>query len=656
MAKGLLQSSEPNLSSPQGDTHPKTAALTSHDKNRDKCCLVCWRWTKMALNDSLKDGIKNLFSVNFDYTDRRIPLGICNTCRRGLYDYNKSKVNSKNLELVHRTFDFINIPPSTRSELVCSCKICLVAKGPVKVGNFKKFSGPARKLETIPENTNPTPGPAPSTVPKVIPSTSGAISKVQKNPDDLLKCGKCLNPLGKGIPHNCTQKSLADNLQKICDKNPSVGQKVAAKTLRSKEPSPGGRVHLELGAGRSKLAVAVNAPPACKKTPVNAEEDVTKFCLELGLGIGKQMEFSTQMNKWFGPGTIQTGFQKALREMSRTVSGKCHVTQLEFQVKGAANLVSLPIWAVNDLDEYVTFLHEKRNLHFSQTKILLGIDMGQKFLKTTLQVIDVEQEESDEKVSKKGEKFKSTGVRKLHFAAICDHQVPESHFNTKVILDHIQAHKVKYTFVSDLMEQNKFHGKQPHSCDHPCHICPAPKSDFLSVYPLSTYESCVRDYERWQSESGKRKDLNQYHNQEFKPIGVEHMTEVELKEYILLNAPCPPVHLILSTNTLVDIGENLWGWGIKEWLKLSMVGYKNYFGGTLEGNQCSTLLDNYGILDNLARKHGRLDMSSFIRVVKALCGIKKACFGAKLDPNFESICDEFRDSLVAFEEFCNTKF
>merc|ERR1712001_63773 len=86
------------------------------------------------------------------------------------------------------------------------------------------------------------------------------------------------------------------------------------------------------------------------------------------------------------------------------------------------------------------------------------------------------------------------------------------------------------------------------------------------------------------------------------------------------------------------------------------VGYKNYFGGTLEGNQCSTLLDNYGILDNLAREHGRLDMSSFIRVIKALCGIKKACFGAKLDPNFESICDEFRDSLVAFEEFCNTKF
>merc|ERR1712141_267320 len=85
----------------------------------------------------------------------------------------------------------------------------------------------------------------------------------------------------------------------------------------------------------------------------------------------------------------------------------------------------------------------------------------------------------------------------------------------------------------------------------------------------------------------------------------------------------------------------------------SMVGYKDYFGGTLEGNQCSTLLDNYGILQSLAEKHGRVDMNSYVRVLKALCGIKKACFGSKLDPNFESICDEFRESLVAFNEISN---
>ena len=448
-----------------------------------------------------------------------------------------------------------------------------------------------------------------------------------------------------GYPHDCCQETLDKNLQEISEKNPAIAQKQAARTLRSKEPSPGGRVHLALS-GRSSLAVAVNAPPASKRVPPSAE-DIRKFGLEMGFGIGKQEELGRQMNKWYGPNSVQTGFQKGLRDMSKIVAGKCHVTHLEFEVKGASNLVSLPIWAVDDLEEYVTWLHEQRGLHFSETLVVLGIDMGQKFLKTTLQVINLKEEEGSRKSQ---EKFKSTGVRKLHFAAICDHQVPETHHNVEVILNHIQAHKVKYIFASDLKMQNVYHGKQPHSCDHPCHLCPAPKWDFLSIFPLTTYESAVKDYENWQAQSGQRKDLKDFHNQEFKPIGVEHMTEEQLKEVILVNAPCPPLHLVLATNTLVDIFKKVWEWGAIEWLKKSVAEFKNYFGGTLEGNQCSKLLDSYADLAKLARDHNKPEIMPFVKVLKAMCGIKKACFSAELDPEFESICDKFRDSLSELDE------
>ena len=106
---------------PQGDSHPKTAAIPSHDKNRLKCCLVCWRYcNEFVLNDTLKTGIHSLFAVVFDYSDRKTPLGICSTCRRGIYDFNKTGVNSKNLVLVHKTVDFIIIPAATRSEQVCT--------------------------------------------------------------------------------------------------------------------------------------------------------------------------------------------------------------------------------------------------------------------------------------------------------------------------------------------------------------------------------------------------------------------------------------------------------------------------------------------------------------------------------------------------------
>ena len=82
------------------------------------------------------------------------------------------------------------------------------------------------------------------------------------------------------------------------------------------------------------------------------------------MGIGKQRDLGRQLNEWFGRGSVAPGFQKALRDMSNIVSGKFHVTHLEFKVEAADNLVELPIWAVNDLEEYVKFLHEKRNLGF----------------------------------------------------------------------------------------------------------------------------------------------------------------------------------------------------------------------------------------------------------------------------------------------------
>ena len=148
---GLLQSSEPSLPDPRGASHPKSKSATSHDQKRLKCCLVCWRWADNVLNDTLKAGIHSLFGIEFDYSDRRIPLGICSTCRRGIYDFNKTKANSKNLELLHKNVDFIKIPATTRSEQVCSCTICNVAKGPVKAGKFQKYKGAAKKLEPIPE-------------------------------------------------------------------------------------------------------------------------------------------------------------------------------------------------------------------------------------------------------------------------------------------------------------------------------------------------------------------------------------------------------------------------------------------------------------------------------------------------------------------------
>ena len=630
---GFLQTSEQSLLTSQGVTHPKTSA--SHEQNRLKVCVVCWTYTKIdpkiKLNDSLKVEIDRLFNVQFDYSDPRVPLGICSNCKNGLYAFKSTNLNSRNLILQHRTFDHVLITPSTRSQQKCACIICETGSNPIKAGNFKKYKGATKKLLSIQGKKIQKP------VPKITP----------KDP-----CAGCLGKKERGHPHTCNLTTLEANMEIIMEKNPKLGQRLAAKVLSGKSPSPGGRVHLDLGAGRSKMKVAVNAPKGIfQKKQVSAEE-LHEFCLDFQLGIGAEQKMGAKMNDWFGSGSMETGYREELREFSRLVSGKFHVTELDFKKSELLpDLETLPVWAVNDLNEYLSDIHENREIDYSKTTVLLGCDKGQKFLKFTLQVID--NEEVEERVEAGGDlkvKYKSTGVNKLHYFALCDNRVAESNFNLRVVFNHVKAHLIKYRLTGDLAMLLKFYGKQQASCTHPCYGCPAPNDDLLNPndYPLSNCKSAMANHQNWQITSGNRSDLKDYNNQEYPPVGVEHMSEEELEEPIMLKSPPPPLHLLLSVNHATKALEKVWPEGLYEWARQALQKFEKYFGGTLEGNQCSKLIDKYDILENIA--DGRFDIAPFIEFFKNFSLVKKACFGLRLDPDFEAIIDRFKDSLESLRE------
>ena len=210
----------------------------THDTSRPRCCVVCWRFCKQfVVNDNIKSGIQKMFDLQIDFEDRRVPLGICSSCRTGVYGFNRTGKNIKNLVLEHRTFEHIRIAPATRSDTVCTCKICIVAKEPVKAvtGAFKKSTGSIPKtLRPVPENPDPkNPEPTKYVLKKVPPAKH------------TYECGDCKSVIGKGKPHDCSITTLEENLDKFFEDHPHLAERMAAKTLWSKEPSPGGRIHLE---------------------------------------------------------------------------------------------------------------------------------------------------------------------------------------------------------------------------------------------------------------------------------------------------------------------------------------------------------------------------------------------------------------------------
>ena len=178
------------------------------------------------------------------------------------------------------------------------------------------------------------------------------------------------------------------------------------------------------------MKVAVDAPKGIfQKRKVSAEELHT-FCLDLGMTATAEKKMGAKFNELFG--AMETGYQEKVREMSRLVSDKCHVTELEFRKSESdPTLVKLPLWAVNDLNEFISFIHESRNIDISETTIVLGVDMGQKFLKFTLQVINNKELEEVEGAS--NVKYKSTGVNKIYYFALGDSRMSENNYNVGVV-------------------------------------------------------------------------------------------------------------------------------------------------------------------------------------------------------------------------------
>ena len=57
------------------------------------------------------------------------------------------------------------------------------------------------------------------------------------------------------------------------------------------------------------------------------------------------------------------------------------------------------------------------------------------------------------------------------------------------------------------------------------------------------------------------------------------------------------------------------------------------------------LVSNYDILEELARANEKFEVMPFIEYFKAFHFVKKACFGLKLDTDFEAIIDRFQKAL-----------
>ena len=94
-------------------------------------------------------------------------------------------------------------------------------------------------------------------------------------------------------------------------------------------------------------------------------------------------------------------------------------------------------------------------------------------------------------------------------------------------------------------------------------------------------------------------------------------------------------------NKLCDsLNKTLGGDKFYEWLREKAIVRQAYHGGSLEGNQCKTLLSKcQEIREFLTESH-----KNFADCFEAFNALRKACFGMDLDPNWELALSKFEKS------------
>lgn len=123
----------------------------SHEQNRRKICLLCFCRTKsmFPIVKKLKEKVAKVY--DYDANDERLPVVVCNGCRRDLYrldDDPKKTVsfaNTSKLSLKRVTRSNGNTP--------CNCKVCQFARMP-RTDHFAKGASLPPRQRILKDITN----------------------------------------------------------------------------------------------------------------------------------------------------------------------------------------------------------------------------------------------------------------------------------------------------------------------------------------------------------------------------------------------------------------------------------------------------------------------------------------------------------------------
>ena len=204
---------------------PKVALMSMcHEELRNHVCVMCMRKADRAITKLVQGRIDQFFVANLDFTDSRLPTGICSTCRKALQKLSEGKYGQQ----LPDVFDYssVVISQERRSSSTCDCLLCSIATSrqgwdhPLSLGDRNK----GRRQDNV--------------------NGGGDSAFPKKQPTPVKICPACLTTCQVGHPHVCKISTRRENLLRLAEADPQGAAMIASAVIKDAPSSPGGTVRL----------------------------------------------------------------------------------------------------------------------------------------------------------------------------------------------------------------------------------------------------------------------------------------------------------------------------------------------------------------------------------------------------------------------------
>lgn len=453
-------------------------------------------------------------------------------------------------------------------------------------------------------------------------------------------CTNCFSELYPGCNHCKSQclskKEKLHNIKSNVLSDDMTRQQVASDVLH--EAKAGGSNSVQLSTLGAPLTVHFCQKESSSSKQLSASEAIA---MQINAGLSDRQLFKVlrDLRLKFGRKVIEKEMQSVLVQR-KTIFADLFSKEMVSFVDLNGKTVVKPLVFCNDISEFIDRVLFLRGDDDLSNEDKVGFDDGKSVLKLTLSVYDPEERiamQGRTKVLRSegigvGHNFLKSGVNKTFILAAAP-KVPETYQNCKVFLEKVLTENVNFHFAADMKMTNICLGIMTHAALHPCPYCEGTKNKFEEDAPCRTLASISENHEKWVNESGKKTTLKNYYNCSNRPLLKVH----DLSTKTLDIVPPPALHIKLGiVNKLYDELKKLHP-TLDDWPKALFIMKEQYHGQCFEGNECSRLLKNLDMLQNMLPE----ELQPFHDCFMALQEAMEACFGFRLDSSYKEKVEHF---------------